>query len=95
MLIGAVPPLMLKTEANPEGLPREVFDGFRQSLVANRRNSRSHRQAAGSNRTGSGRRMNPRGVDVTIRAFGYRHRTAINFPRKLHETVRLAVMKAP
>ncbi|EMD83464.1 non-heme haloperoxidase [Pacificimonas flava] len=36
MLIGAVPPLMLKTEANPEGLPREVFDGFRQSLVANR-----------------------------------------------------------
>ncbi|EMD83465.1 hypothetical protein C725_1366 [Pacificimonas flava] len=39
--------------------------------------------------------MNPRGVDVTIRAFGHRHRTAINFARKLHETVRLAVMKAP
>ncbi|MEX2518423.1 MAG: alpha/beta hydrolase [Paracoccaceae bacterium] len=36
VLIAAVPPLMLKTEANPEGLPREVFDGFRDALVANR-----------------------------------------------------------
>jgi non-heme chloroperoxidase len=36
VLVGAVPPLMLKTPANPGGLPREVFDGFRQSLLANR-----------------------------------------------------------
>lgn len=36
ILIGAVPPIMLKTEANPEGLPIEVFDGFRNALVANR-----------------------------------------------------------
>ena len=36
VLIGAVPPLMLKTEANPGGLPIEVFDGIRQGLVANR-----------------------------------------------------------
>ena len=36
VLIGAVPPLMLKTEANPGGLPIEVFDGFRTALVANR-----------------------------------------------------------
>jgi non-heme chloroperoxidase len=36
VLIGAVPPIMLKTEANPEGLPKEVFDGFRAALVANR-----------------------------------------------------------
>lgn len=36
VLIGAVPPLMLKTEANPEGLPIEVFDGFRASHVADR-----------------------------------------------------------
>ncbi len=36
VLIGAVPPLMLKTAANPEGLPIEVFDGFRAALVANR-----------------------------------------------------------
>src|SRR5947207_284575 len=36
VLIGAVPPLMLKTEANPGGLPIEVFDGLRQQLSANR-----------------------------------------------------------
>jgi len=36
VLIGAVPPIMLKTEANPGGLPREVFDGFRTALAANR-----------------------------------------------------------
>ena len=36
VLIGAVPPIMLKTEANPGGLPLEVFDGFRAALVANR-----------------------------------------------------------
>src|SRR5262249_30563243 len=36
VLIGAVPPLMLKTPANPGGLPMEVFDGFRQQLAANR-----------------------------------------------------------
>ncbi|RZN17456.1 alpha/beta hydrolase [Bradyrhizobium sp. Leo121] len=36
VLIGAVPPLMLKTEANPAGLPIEVFDGLRQQLAANR-----------------------------------------------------------
>jgi len=36
VLIGAVPPLMLKTEANPGGLPIEVFDGLRQQLAANR-----------------------------------------------------------
>ena len=36
VLIGAVPPIMLKTEANPGGLPMEVFDGFRAALLANR-----------------------------------------------------------
>lgn len=36
VLIGAVPPLMLKTEANPGGLPIEVFDGFRSALAADR-----------------------------------------------------------
>jgi len=36
VLIGAVPPIMLKTEANPGGLPLEVFDGFRTQLAANR-----------------------------------------------------------
>ena len=36
VLIGAVPPLMLKTAANPGGLPIEVFDGLRKELAANR-----------------------------------------------------------
>ena len=36
VLIGAVPPIMVKTPANPGGLPMEVFDGFRAALVANR-----------------------------------------------------------
>ncbi|MBX6372944.1 MAG: alpha/beta hydrolase [Acetobacteraceae bacterium] len=36
VMIGAVPPLMVKTEGNPGGLPIEVFDGFRQQLAANR-----------------------------------------------------------
>ncbi len=36
VLIGAVPPIMLKTASNPGGLPLEVFDGFRAALVANR-----------------------------------------------------------
>src|SRR5262245_41827900 len=36
VLIGAVPPLMLKTSANPGGTPIEVFDGLRQQLAANR-----------------------------------------------------------
>jgi non-heme chloroperoxidase len=36
VLMGAVPPIMVKTEANPGGLPLEVFDGFRATLAANR-----------------------------------------------------------
>jgi non-heme chloroperoxidase len=36
VLIGAVPPLMLKTPANPGGLPMEVFDGLRAGVVADR-----------------------------------------------------------
>jgi non-heme chloroperoxidase len=35
-LISAVPPLMLKTAANPGGLPMETFDGIRQGCVADR-----------------------------------------------------------
>ena len=36
VLIGAVPPLMLKTDSNPKGLPISVFDGIRDALAANR-----------------------------------------------------------
>jgi non-heme chloroperoxidase len=36
VLIGAVPPLMLKTEANPGGLPIDAFDGIRAGVLADR-----------------------------------------------------------
>jgi non-heme chloroperoxidase len=35
-IISAVPPLMLKTEANPKGLPKSVFDDLQAQLAANR-----------------------------------------------------------
>jgi non-heme chloroperoxidase len=35
-ILSAVPPLMLKTEANPGGLPKDVFDGLQAALAANR-----------------------------------------------------------
>ncbi len=36
VLVGAVPPLMLKTDANPEGLPLTVFDGIRKGTALDR-----------------------------------------------------------
>jgi non-heme chloroperoxidase len=45
VLIAAVPPLLLKTPANPEGLPIEVFDGLRASLFRDR--SQTYREFAG------------------------------------------------
>lgn len=36
VLIGAVPPIMVKSAKNPGGLPIDVFDGFRSALAANR-----------------------------------------------------------
>ena len=36
ILIAAAPPLMLKTASNPGGLPREVFDGIRAGVLADR-----------------------------------------------------------
>ena len=36
IFIGAVPPLMLKTDKNPAGLPLSVFDGLRSGIVENR-----------------------------------------------------------
>ena len=36
VLIGAVPPIMLKTDAYPGGLPMDVFDGIRRGVAANR-----------------------------------------------------------
>lgn len=36
VLVGAVPPIMLKTAANPGGLPMEVFDGIRKGVAEDR-----------------------------------------------------------
>lgn len=36
ILVAAIPPLMLKTDSNPEGTPMEVFDSFRSALASNR-----------------------------------------------------------
>ncbi|MGC5841009.1 alpha/beta fold hydrolase [Mesorhizobium abyssinicae] len=55
VLIAAVPPIMLKTEANPEGLPMEVFDGIRAGVAGDR--SQYYRDLAlafyGANRSGA------------------------------------------
>ena len=36
VLLGAVPPVMVQSEANPEGLPIAVFDGLRRDILKNR-----------------------------------------------------------
>ena len=55
VLIAAVPPIMVKTAANPEGLPIEVFDGLRASLLKDR--SQFYKELAvqfyGANRPGA------------------------------------------
>jgi non-heme chloroperoxidase len=55
VLVSAIPPLMLKTAANPGGLPIEVFDGIRAGVIADR--SQYYRELAapfyGANRPGS------------------------------------------
>jgi non-heme chloroperoxidase len=55
VLIAAVPPLMLKTSANPEGLPLEAFDSIRAGVVRDR--SQFYRSLAlqfyGANRPGA------------------------------------------
>lgn len=55
VLVGAIPPLMLKTEANPEGTPIEAFDQIRDGLLADR--SQFYRDLGvlfyGANRQGS------------------------------------------
>ena len=38
VLISAVPPIMVQTESNPGGLPKEVFDGLQEQVATNRSN---------------------------------------------------------
>ncbi|MEW2514233.1 alpha/beta hydrolase [Streptomyces sp. NPDC046870] len=55
VLLGAIPPLMLKTEANPEGLPVEVFDEIRNGVLTDRSQYYEDLSAPfyGANREGS------------------------------------------
>ncbi|WP_046731399.1 alpha/beta fold hydrolase [Streptomyces humi] len=55
VLLGAIPPLMLKTDANPEGLPIEVFDEIRQGVLTDRSQYYKDLSAPfyGANREGS------------------------------------------
>jgi pimeloyl-ACP methyl ester carboxylesterase len=54
VLIAAVPPLVLKTDANPEGLPIELFDGIRASLMKDRRRRTGILQVRSTEPTGPG-----------------------------------------
>ena len=56
VLISAITPVMIKKDSNPDGLPKEVFDGYRASVAANR--SRTYLEVAsgpfyGFNRPGA------------------------------------------
>jgi non-heme chloroperoxidase len=55
LLLSAIPPLMLKTDANPEGLPLEVFDEIRKGVATDR--SQYYKDLSspfyGANRSGS------------------------------------------
>jgi non-heme chloroperoxidase len=55
VLLSAIPPLMLRTEANPEGLPRSAFDEIRAGVAADRSQFYKDLSAAfyGANRPGS------------------------------------------
>jgi non-heme chloroperoxidase len=55
VLLGAIPPLMLKTDANPDGLPIEAFDAIRAGLTADRSQFYKDLSASfyGANRPGS------------------------------------------
>jgi non-heme chloroperoxidase len=62
LLVGAVPPLMLKTAANPSGLPMEVFDSLRASVASDRSQFYKDLSAPfyGANRPGSKVSQGPR-----------------------------------
>src|SRR6201988_2180440 len=36
VLIGSIPPYLLQTDDNPQGVPRDVFEGFKEAVVADR-----------------------------------------------------------
>jgi len=84
VLISAVPPLMVKTAANPGGLPKEVFDGFQAQVATNR--SQFYRDVAagpfyGYNRPGA----KPAGRHLELVAPGHdgRREGALRWHRRI------------
>jgi len=64
VLISAVPPIMVKTDKNPGGLPIEVFDGFRAQVAANGRSSIGRSRSRSTATTGPARRP-PKASSIT------------------------------
>ena len=70
-IISAVPPLMVKTAANPGGLPKEVFDGLQAQLAANRASSTTTCRPARSTATTGPAPKPSRGGDLELVAPGH------------------------
>ena len=86
-IISAVPPLMVKTAANPGGLPKEVFDGLQAQLAANRAQFYYDLPADRSMAT-TGLARKPRRGDLELVAPGHdgRRQGALRRHRRLLQT---------
>ena len=85
VLISAVPPLMLKTSANPGGLPKEVFDGFQKQVADNRAQFYLDLAAGpfyGFNRPGA-KGVRRRGAQLVAAGNDGRHQGASRWHRRL------------
>jgi non-heme chloroperoxidase len=95
-LVSAVPPLMLKTPANPGGLPQEVFDGLRAASIADR--SKLYRDLAsgpffGFNRPGA--TASPGMIDAFwLQGMQAGHKNALDCIKAFSETDFTADLKA-
>ena len=95
-LVSAVPPLMLKTPANPGGLPPEVFDGLRAASIADR--SKLYRDLAsgpffGFNRPGA--TASPGMIDAFwVQGMQAGHKNALDCIKAFSETDFTADLKA-
>jgi non-heme chloroperoxidase len=71
VLIGAVPPVMVKSEKNPMGAPISVFDGIRARLLANRAqlSGATRTDVRGPHRFGQRSRLGCGGGDRTVRVW--------------------------
>ena len=87
VLIGAVPPLMLKTAANPGGLPIDVFDGIRAGVISDR--SQYYRDLSapfyGANRPNSKVSQGVRD-EFWLQSMQAAHKSAIDCVKQFSET---------